>query len=125
MPTGYPGSWRHGTVYAYNAKGCRCEQCAQARREYYGNQRLADHLASIEASHGTESRYRRGCRCDPCKSTATAARTRRRKQSPVSTSATHGRAATYSNGCRCQDCRAAHTVNRRAQRSAARELAAS
>jgi hypothetical protein len=70
----------HGTLSGYLYRGCRCERCRQANRDYYGQKPLAEHLAAIEPPHGTESRYSapRCCRCTACRAAATAARARRR-----------------------------------------------
>jgi hypothetical protein len=56
----------HGTPSAYN-KGCRCDTCSEANREYR-KQARAKMLASGNTPHGTVSGYRNwGCRCDLCK----------------------------------------------------------
>ena len=100
----------HGTVNGYIGWGCRCEECQQARRDYYGHKSRADYDAERAAQHGTESKYTRGCRCEDCREAANAERRRRRRTPNVRK---HGTAAGYSNGCRCEDCRRANTLKRR------------
>lgn len=63
LPTAIP----HGTPSAWQHHRCRCEVCAEARREY----RRAEHQrrvarARITAEHGTQLAYQQGCRCDRC-----------------------------------------------------------
>lgn len=63
--------WRHGTLYGYLKRGCRCEECRAAKRESARRQRKS---SSVRASygrdvpHGDPLCYTRGCRCDECKS---------------------------------------------------------
>lgn len=106
VPTGARKSLPHGTVSGYINWACRCEECRQASRDYYGHKPMAEHLAEVEAQHGTESRYKR-CDCDECRAASAAARrARRRNANP----ARHGLYASYSNGCRCAECREAKRV---------------
>jgi hypothetical protein len=76
---------------------------------------MAEHLAFIEAQHGTESRYKR-CRCDACREAAAVERNRRRHENGIGPNAVHGKNSTYSNGCRCDECRQAHTAYSRRRR---------
>jgi hypothetical protein len=108
--TGAKKSLPHGTVNGYNNWGCRCEECHQAQRDYYGHKPMAEHLAEVEPEHGTEGRYtsrKWACRCDLCREAANDARRERRQYPNVRR---HGLHSSYGSGCRCDDCRAAHTV---------------
>lgn len=81
MPKGIPGSrgpTPHGTVRGYIHYECRCDDCLQANREYYGRRSLIEYLTDVAAEHGTESGYSVGCRCDRCREASAAARRRRR-----------------------------------------------
>ena len=91
---------RHGTSNAYTNLGCRCDACREAKTEYvrsrqigayrrrpcpvcwkpmtYGARMCDTCLRSWTPAHGTESCYRRGCRCDECRAAAASARRRRR-----------------------------------------------
>ncbi len=129
-----PDDPRHGTTNGYTNLRCRCDACRKAWADYFreknhrtGRTRpIAEHHAAIRAAaegrdnHGTERRYKFGCRCDECMRGAAKARERRRRHANP---AVHGSNTSYSNGCRCDDCRAAHTVysreRKRAQRAAA------
>ena len=102
----------HGTVQGYIYRGCRCEECRQAQRDYYGNRPMAEYLAEVAAQHGTERKYRLGCRCDECREGANAARRRRRHTGVVLTHNNSG----YANGCRCEVCTEAHRVYRNERR---------
>ena len=55
-------------------------------------------------THGTWSRYRAGCRCEPCRAAKASAQKAYRDRVKARTE--HGTAATYKGGCRCEDCRA-------------------
>ena len=68
----------HGTVSGYLYWGCRCEECRQACRDYYGRKSRAEHLAEITPPHGTPNRYWTGCRCDECRIAANKRRNERR-----------------------------------------------
>jgi hypothetical protein len=108
----------HGTVNGYNNYRCRCDLCREAIRAYQplkdaierhrravlGIRPWDQYLAEIEPRHGTESRYRKGCRCTSCRSQASAERAHRRRTHPV---ICHKSASSYANGCRCADCREA------------------
>ena len=126
-PKGYPGTAaRHGTASRYVNHACRCDECRAAWREYHrewshksGRTRpreeyTAERRARAEArdNHGTETRYKFGCRCADCLAANAAARARRRA---VATPAKHG-ANAYKNGCRCDECRTAYREYSRAYR---------
>lgn len=86
------GDHRHGTANGYNRLGCRCTACREAwtayHREYmhragraepvdaYNDRRAL--LADLADNHGTEWRYKRGCRCDACRAAAAQCRRDRR-----------------------------------------------
>jgi len=87
-----PDDPRHGTNNGYVNHGCRCEPCHEANKAYQRSRNhlknewrwrtgrskpLEEHLAEIEAAHGTESRYQR-CDCPECRQAAADARRRRR-----------------------------------------------
>lgn len=115
MPKGQPGTIApHGTITRY-VYGCRCLECQSERRRYYGQKPMAEHLAIVEAKHGTESRASR-CSCADCRAAANAARNRRRLENGPGPNAVHGKRTTYSNGCRCGECRRAHADYQRQRR---------
>lgn len=68
--------------------------------------------------HGTENKYRRGCRCGECRA-ANAERGRRHRAQKANWKASvpdevHGTINGYSNySCRCDDCKAANTEKKR------------
>lgn len=88
------GNPQHGTYNMYRNLGCRCEACRQANTDYCreaahrrGDCRPraamnADRRAAALArnNHGTENRYRLGCRCDECRAVATTMRRIRRQR---------------------------------------------
>src|SRR5262249_51497342 len=90
----HPDDHRHGTTNAYANLGCRCEACRNAWAADHSDwtHRSGMHLpskmtralitkeAEAKDNHGTESRYKRGCRCEVCRAGATAARRRRRQR---------------------------------------------
>lgn len=127
-----PRDPRHGTYTGYRNHGCRCDRCRKAGSAYnlawrhgagYGkplDQHLAEVRAEAEArdNHGTETRYKLGCRCDACKTAANEARRRRRQTPNVKVHNRNG----YCSGCRCDVCREgqrAYKAGRRAARTAA------
>jgi hypothetical protein len=61
---------RHGTAYAYNTKGCRCDECrtaASARGKASNAKRRERGLPEGDSRHGTYSGYVNwSCRCRPC-----------------------------------------------------------
>jgi hypothetical protein len=84
MPRGVPGSkGPHGTVNRYTSHGCRCRLCKDAIRDYerekFGHRPREVVDAERAAQHGTESKYRAGCRCESCRRAATQARRERRR----------------------------------------------
>lgn len=65
--------FRHGHMYAWMKRGCRCELCVAAREEYNAKRR-ADRRSSAKrgvygrpANHGEILMYRRGCKCELCR----------------------------------------------------------
>ena len=50
---------KHGTLYAYNIDGCRCDKCKEAKRNARKNTPIN--------KHGIKWGYDKGCRCDACK----------------------------------------------------------
>lgn len=63
---------KHGTRYAYNTHGCRCDECKAASaaymRDYYARNKRGEVNNTTEIPHGTVNGYSyRGCRCDACK----------------------------------------------------------
>lgn len=62
------------------------------------------------SSHGTHSKYSRGCRCDECKAGHREYTANRRKAALAEGTLSHGRASTYDAGCRCDKCRMAKQV---------------
>lgn len=76
----------------------------------------------VTPPHGTEARYRRGCRCDQCRPAASEAirlrrwRLRERRAGTIPNSITHG-ASGYTNiGCRCDVCVTGHRAQVAAER---------
>lgn len=59
--------------------------------------------------HGSERRYRQGCRCEDCRA-ANAEVGRRYTGCKKRVSATHGSMAMYYRGCRCGPCRSANAA---------------
>lgn len=57
----------HGTRSRYR-KGCRCEECTVANREYMRRFRARAQLRPDDWAHGLASTYSNfGCRCDACR----------------------------------------------------------
>lgn len=96
-----------------------CKQCGTPTvNRVYCSRDCASAARKQEAQHGTNNRYRQGCRCAACRtaSRVTAARYRalRVQRGP----AQHGTATSYNSyGCRCQSCRTAHTTYLRRKRT--------
>lgn len=68
----------HGTYHGWLNRKCRCENCDFAKREYYDlrNARRRKNVAPDKrygrpSDHGEYLHYKRGCRCDLCKSANT------------------------------------------------------
>ena len=101
----YHHETQHGTVNEYGNYGCRCDECKSAMADYQRTRatvqcpncgqpmwarwrntklcRSCDHAARhtpLDKWHGTETGYKRGCRCDECRATATARRRERRNR---------------------------------------------
>jgi hypothetical protein len=85
---------QHGTLNAYSNRNCRCDECRKVWAVHCReqNHRAGRHqpmhvyLAALRARaeanpppHGTETRYKNGCRCEDCRGIATRARRRRRQ----------------------------------------------
>lgn len=129
-----PNDPRHGTKNGYGNIGCRCALCREANRislEAWRRRNgvrpirevLDERIAEADArdNHGTETRYKHGCRCETCRLAQNAVRSVRRKRPNV---AQHGSHTSYANGCRCDACRAAHTAYTRERRQQKRQAAA-
>lgn len=104
-----PGDPRHGTANGYSNLGCRCDACRKAQTAYMKARGLAGykedacacgrpkrvvatkcwvcHKEDNRAEHGTESRYKGGCRCKFCRAAAAAERRRRRHANLAATRA--------------------------------------
>ena len=78
--------WTHGTVYGWMKMKCRCADCSPAWREFH-DRRNAERRAATASGGGGEVRgsyntgpsecgearnYKRGCRCDECRTANTA-----------------------------------------------------
>ena len=55
-----PRPFKHGELNGYR-RGCRCTECATAKREY------SKAHPTVNSEHGLPGTYNRGCRCPPCK----------------------------------------------------------
>jgi len=57
----------HGVLAGYS-RGCRCDACRQAKREYNkaDKARRFPPKPKVELAHGTLGRFNKGCRCEPC-----------------------------------------------------------
>ena len=84
---GVEKGWEHGSLYGWQKKKCRCEICLRAMEDY----RVARNAKRRKASkprgtyshdpdHGTNARYRRGCRCAECQSAHASAQKEWRKK---------------------------------------------
>jgi len=90
------GDHRHGTTNGYGNLGCRCELCCAANTKNHaewvqrsgyrplnpetGERRLTMkeyNKVRPRAQHGSETMYKRGCRCDKCRFAAMAGRASR------------------------------------------------
>jgi hypothetical protein len=76
----------HGTANGYNNRGCRCDECRAAWRDYERERRRkrgqlprAEWIARQRAKRThTIGTYNKGCRCDQCREAARVARARHR-----------------------------------------------
>ena len=63
--------WQHGTMYGWMKKKCQCPACSASKDEFNANRRQNRGYVrgpyGLPAEHGTCRRYRRGCKCAPCK----------------------------------------------------------
>lgn len=96
----------HGTVNMYSNLGCRCDECRRAKTDYCRERGIAGYAkdpcpgcgqpkrviaklcracddAQRAVEHGTEGRYRGGCRCEDCRTAASAKKRERRLASRV------------------------------------------
>jgi hypothetical protein len=66
--------WTHGTIYGFQNKKCSCKECLVAKNNYQEERNTKRRKNGsrgpygIPADHGTLLCYRRGCKCDECKS---------------------------------------------------------
>ena len=62
---------KHGTVYGYGGRKCRCDDCTQAYSAYCAEQqkkRVERGLPEGDSRHGTKNGYiNYGCRCGSCR----------------------------------------------------------
>lgn len=66
-----PKPVKHGTIYAYQGRGCRCPLCRHASYRYAVERRRINHEAMLKGvkkpPHGSISTYiNYGCRCGQC-----------------------------------------------------------
>lgn len=69
-------SFTHGTLYAHRTRKCQCSICLDAKDVYNAMRRMkrTGTLSyvrgpyNLPANHGTTKMYKRGCRCQKCKS---------------------------------------------------------
>jgi hypothetical protein len=75
---GIERGWRHGTIYAWMVKHCKCPTCTTAERVWktaYNTKRKLARAArgtrtrspNVPVTHGRRAMYIRGCRCDLCR----------------------------------------------------------
>lgn len=71
--------FRHGTLYGWMKKRCRCGSCEKARRDFNqarNTTRRGQNGSRGEygrpSTHGEQLHYRRGCRCAECRAANTA-----------------------------------------------------
>lgn len=59
----------HGSLYWYNTKGCRCDDCKGARQTYNRDRKQRQIAQGLPEGipHGLNSSYSRGCRCELCR----------------------------------------------------------
>lgn len=73
----------HGTPYRYRQHGCRCFECCEANRyaclDYRKRKRAGKVAGPYTPKHGTQRRYRLGCKCDKCKEAKNEYERKRRK----------------------------------------------
>lgn len=108
-----------------------CAACAEAKRQYARDWRLAKKAKPLPSNqHGSTAGYQYGCRCGPCAAVGRAyararwsghlvpARSPKAERPP----AEHGTSAGYKSGCRCDACR--EWNNARKRRDYARRIEA-
>lgn len=96
-----PDDPRHGTTNGYANLKCRCERCRRAWADYNNEYRWRTGRTSpleqwkqrvraeAEArdNHGTDARYKLGCRCDECMEGSARRRREHRHRNPEATRA--------------------------------------
>lgn len=93
-----------GTLASYS-RGCRCEPCKEARREYAAEW-AEEALETLHCGH--VSKYQAGCRCTNCYTAFKASLIQHNE---------HGTHARYQGGCRCEPCKEAYSEYRRNHRN--------
>lgn len=110
--------WRHGTVYGYQKKKCRCESCSDVGRRYYRDASRRTYHAPVPEGikHGANGAMNYGCKCDTCRA-GMASYMREQTANRIARgvpAGIHGKSTTYTNyGCRCDECKEAHNAPRR------------
>lgn len=85
-PISGPDDPRHGTRNLYGNFGCRCAACCQANtvdcRDRYGRMPMAEYRAQRRANikHNANAYDKGRCRCDVCRTAASARRARSRQR---------------------------------------------
>lgn len=101
----------HGKLSTYTNKGCRCEDCKAAAREYRQGlpKKPKKPRQRKEPEHGTYSRYtNHKCRCEACKAAGSEYFKSRKRVVLPAGDERHGTVTGYSNwSCRCEACKAA------------------
>lgn len=105
-PSGRVPRGKCGTAAEYQ-RGCRCEPCRAANREY--NRQYRHRAPRPPALHGTRSKYQKGCRCQECTEAQSQSSRERRemlrlKSATEKTGVGHGSLARFEMGCDCDQC---------------------